>query len=29
MLDVFVIKYLDNIFIYTKNQEKKYIKAVQ
>ncbi len=28
-LDVFIIVYLDNIFIYTENKGKKHIKAVQ
>lgn len=27
-LDVFVIVYLDNIVIYTKNKENGYIKAI-
>ncbi len=27
-LDVFVIVYLDNILIYTKNKDKKYMEAV-
>ncbi len=28
-LNVFVIVYLDNIFIYTKSRGKKYMEAVQ
>ena len=28
-LHVFVIVYLDNIFIYIENKRKKYVKAVQ
>ena len=27
-LNVFVIVYLDNIFIYTKSKDKEYMKAV-
>ncbi len=27
-LDIFVIVYLDNIFIYTKNKRKDYIEAI-
>ena len=27
-LDVFIIIYLNNILIYTKNKRKKYVKAV-
>ena len=28
-LDVFIIVYLDDIFIYTKNKEKKHVEAIQ
>ncbi len=28
-LNIFVIIYLDNIFIYTKNKRKDYIKAIR
>ena len=28
-LDVFVIVYLDDIFIYTKSKSKKYVEVVQ
>ena len=27
-LDIFTIMYLDNIFIYTKNEEKGHVQAV-
>ena len=27
-LNVFVIMYLDNIFIYTKNKDKEYVEGV-
>ena len=27
-LDVFVIMYLDNIFVYTKNEKKVHVKAI-
>ena len=27
--NVFIIMYLDNIFIYTENMRKNYVKAVQ
>ena len=29
MLNIFVIVYFNDIFIYTKNKVKKYIKAIQ
>ena len=28
-LDIFIIVYLDNIFIYTKDQDRGHVKAVQ
>ena len=28
-LDIFIIIYLNNIFIYSKNEGKEYVKAVQ
>ncbi len=28
-LDIFIIMYLDNIFIYTENKRKSHVKIVQ